>query len=424
MPRSADLKAALERILAGKAGAKDRQAVQRALVSGKVIFTAGDRSVASEKIEKSIIIIGNQNQLRVETSEAVYEQLREQVFPKPAGIAPPFPALIFIGRQAALRDVKQLVGVTQKAKRKGILTIVRGWPGVGKTTLVGVLGRDADTQKAFPDGVLWTSLGQKPNLISEMARWGRALGTDELLRAPTLAEATAQLRLLLQGKRLLLIVDDVWSPGDAQPFIKACGESCALLITTREYLNVAEALDAFRPAVYLLPVLTEDDALKLLRIMAPQVVKQHPDECRQLVNALECLPLALHVAGSLLKREAKLGWGVEELLADIKQGAAILEAQAPADCMEEGETLTVKALLQRSTDLLDEFTRDCFALLGPFAPKPATFDLAAMKTMWQVDDPKPIVSELVGHGLLEPAGGGRFQMHALLVAHAKSMLEQ
>src|SRR6185503_17619517 len=97
-------------------------------------------------------------------------------------------------------------------------------PGVGKTTLVGVFGRDTDTQKAFPDGVLWTSLGQKPNLISEMARWGRALGTDELLRAPTLDDATAQLRLLLQRKRMLLIVDDVWEPGHAHPFIEACGE--------------------------------------------------------------------------------------------------------------------------------------------------------------------------------------------------------
>jgi len=30
---------------------------------------------------------------------------------------------------------------------------------------------------------------------------------------------------------------------------------------------------------------------------------------------------------------------------------------------------------------------------------------------------------LVNRGLLEPADGGRFQLHALLVVHAKSMWE-
>jgi hypothetical protein len=29
---------------------------------------------------------------------------------------------------------------------------------------------------------------------------------------------------------------------------------------------------------------------------------------------------------------------------------------------------------------------------------------------------------LINYGLLEPVGGGRFQMHALLVAHARSLL--
>ena len=57
--------------------------------SGEVVFTTGDRSMAAGSIEKAIIVIGNQNQVRVETSETAYERLREQVFPKPSGIAPP-----------------------------------------------------------------------------------------------------------------------------------------------------------------------------------------------------------------------------------------------------------------------------------------------------------------------------------------------
>jgi hypothetical protein len=118
-----------------------------------------------------------------------------------------------------------------------------------------------------------------------------------------------------------------------------------------------------------------------------------------------------------------MGWGVTELLKDLREGARLIEAKAPADMMDyESETIpTVAALLKKSTDRLDDQTRDCFAYLGPFAPKPATFDLNAMKAVWMVEDPRPISRTLVERGLLEPVGS-RFQMHALLVAHARSLL--
>jgi hypothetical protein len=86
-------------------------------------------------------------------------------------------------------------------------------------------------------------------------------------------------------------------------------------------------------------------------------------------------------------------------------------------------TPTVAALLRRSTDSLDELTRQRFALLGLFVPKPATFDLQAMSAVWDVPDARPTARTLVNRGLLEPVSGGRFQMHALLVLHAQSLLE-
>ena len=87
-------------------------------------------------------------------------------------------------------------------------------------------------------------------------------------------------------------------------------------------------------------------------------------------------------------------------------------------------SLTVAALLKRSTDLLDPETRRRFAFLGLFVPKPATFDLEAMAVAWDVTDPKPIARALVNRGLLEPISGGRFQLHAVLVLHARSLLEE
>jgi hypothetical protein len=174
--------------------------------------------------------------------------------------------------------------------------------------------------------------------------------------------------------------------------------------------------------VYCLPVLSEESALLVLRTLAPSVVEKHADECRELVRDLEYLPLALHVAAGLLKAEEKIGLDVSDLIDGLRKGAKFIDQEAPIDRAENGTTPTLTALLQRSTERLDEQTRECFAFLGAFAPKPATFDLAAMSAVWEVSDPKPIVRNLVSHGLLEPVNDQRFQMHALLVQHARSLL--
>lgn len=431
-----ELKAALERLIADTATEADRRALQQALLAGQIVYTTGEDAVAIGGDAPGAIIItgnvvmtgagnqigaGNQGQLKFDFGQSAYDQLRNNLFPTPHGHPPRFPDLIFIGRENSLQEIKALLGLIDGAAARPQQAIVRGWPGVGKTTLVSILSRDPDMSRAYPDGVLWASLDQKPTLMSILAGWGRALGRDDLLRVPTAEEAVTELRAILQHRRMLLIVDDVWETGHGALFQKVRGGNCGLLITTR-LDKVAETLAQTESEIYKLPVLAEEDALKLMHILAPMVVAQHSDACRELVNDLECLPLALHVAARLLRKRFKRGLEVRTLLDEIRKGAAVIEAEAPYDRAEEGNLPTVKALLQKSTDLLTERTRECFAYLGVFAPKPATFDLPAMKDVWQVDDPTPIAEDLMDHGLLEPAGGGRFQMHALLVAHARSFL--
>ncbi|MBC8263727.1 MAG: NERD domain-containing protein [Anaerolineales bacterium] len=339
------------------------------------------------------------------------------------GRAPPLPPLV-VGRDAALQELKSRIGLNGKHKRTStqVLTAVHGWPGVGKTTLAAMLAHDRQIITTFGDGVLWTSLGEVPNLLSELTKWGDALKIDDMRQVRTLDEASTKLTAHLRDKRMLLIVDDVWKHEHAVPF-QVGGKECATLITTR--LNTVARVLAARPDdVYKLDVLSDTQSLKLLKILASTVVEQYPEECLELIHDLEGLPLALQVAGHLLNAEASLGFSVADLLTELREGRKLIEAQAPADRADVATqtTPTVAALLKKSTDCLDEETRDYFAFLGAFAPRPATFDLEDMAEVWGVEDAKPIVRELEGRGLLEPVGG-RFWMHALLVMHAKSMLE-
>jgi NB-ARC domain-containing protein len=421
MSSADDLKTSLDRLVSATGTDEDRGIIQRALLAGHIVYNTGERNVEiSGDALGTIIITGDQNEIRFDLPESAYAALRDRAFPTPRGIPPPFPELVFIGREGALHEVKKRVGINGDSRRSTRTSIVRGWPGVGKTTLVSVLSRDPDVARVYPDGVLWTSLDQKPALMSILAGWGRALGRDDLLRVATPEEAAAQLATTLHRKRMLLIVDDVWEADHGALFQRVRGADCALLITTR-MTDVANRLVQTEDAVFNLPVLTEKDAVKLMRILAPAVVDSYENDCMNLVRALECLPLAIHVAARLLRAESKLHWGVAELLKDIFEGAALIEAEAPPDRLEGNHIPTVTALLKKSTDVLDEQTRDCFACLGAFAPKPATFDLTAMKAVWETEDPKLTVRKLVDHGLLEPVSG-RFQMHALLVKHARSLL--
>ncbi|MCA9910239.1 MAG: hypothetical protein KC519_16385, partial [Anaerolineae bacterium] len=336
-------------------------------------------------------------------------------------VMPALPPLV-VGREEALTEIKRRLGIGSHEMRP--ITVMQGWPGAGKSTTVATLAHDRAVAQQFPDGVLWASLGEAPDIFGALDAWAAAFKLRDPGRARKVEEISALLTAVLRDKRVLLIVDDVWRAEHVVPF-RVGGQSCALILTSR--LNdVATELAPSSADIYRLPLLDEAHGLELLKTLSPETVLDYPEEAQQLVRDLEGLPLALHVAGRLLHTEARLGWGVRELLAELQSGVSLLAAQVPSDMIGiRGETSpTITALLKRSTDLLDEDFRRQFAYLSLFAPKPATFDLEAMQVAWDVPDPRPIARTLVNRGLLEPVGGGRFQMHALLVLHARSLLEQ
>jgi DNA-binding SARP family transcriptional activator len=331
---------------------------------------------------------------------------------------PAAPALI-IGRDGSLEHIR-----TWMAQSGSGALILQGWPGIGKSTLLAAIAHDPFIRERFPDGILWVSLGESPNLLAALKIWGRSLGADAAMHTITTPdEASRHLTALLQDRRILLLIDDIWDSSHAALF-QVGGQTTQAILTTR--LNaVAQSLAASPEAIFKLPLLTEAESLSLLRTLAPQVVDTYRDQALELVRDLEGLPLALQVAGRLLRSEMEMGWGIAELLEQMRSGKSLLDASAPTDQSVSGAAPpTVNVLLERSLSRLEEETRTRFALLGIFSPKPATFDLEAMSAVWDVDDPKPTARVLVSRGLLEPLGGGRFQMHALLVKFAQSMFDQ
>ena len=190
-----------------------------------------------------------------------------------SSVLPPLPSLV-IGREKALKEIKQRLGVGGAEMRS--LTIIQGWPGVGKSTTVATLAHDPEISQRFPDGVLWASLGENPSILGELSAWADAFKLTEPGQVHKIEEISAQLTGVLREKRVLLIVDDVWQAEHALPF-RVGGQMCALVITSR--LNdVANALAPTAFDLYRLPVLTDSDAFELLRQLTPETTAEYPDE--------------------------------------------------------------------------------------------------------------------------------------------------
>lgn len=327
------------------------------------------------------------------------------------GVLPSPPRLI-IGREHVFDEV---IG-----RLKEPVTVIQGWPGVGKSTILAALAHHPSISERFPDGVLWTSLGATPRLFAELSLWARALKLP--IAEPSSPEAlSSQIRSALRHRKMLILVDDVWAVSHAM-LCQVGGTQCATVFSTRQN-DIASALAPTPDALYKLSVLSEASALELLSRLAPEVVDSHRTAALELVRDLEGLPLAIQVAGRMLRYEGQMGWGIDDLLFELKAGRKLLSSQSPSDVAQTPSSPTIAALLHKSTDMLTPEMRTRFIYLGMFAPKPATYDLSDIGVAWGERDPRAGIRYLIDRGLIEPAGAGRFQMHALLVLHARTLAE-
>jgi hypothetical protein len=114
-------------------------------------------------------------------------------------------------KQKVLADTNQPVAITGKSRHVG----VQGMGGIGKTVLATALARDEEVRRAFPDGVIWITFGQTPQILTLQSDVVEALG-DKQASFTEINSGKTQLRKLLTDKTCLLILDDVWNLNDAR----------------------------------------------------------------------------------------------------------------------------------------------------------------------------------------------------------------
>ncbi len=305
------------------------------------------------------------------------------------------------------------------------LTALNGLPGIGKTALAVALATDLEVQTRFRDGILWAGLGPHPKVLDLLARWGRLLGVapSEVENVNSQEAWGRTLRATIGKRRLLLIIDDAWSPEDALAF-QVGGAHCVHLLTTR---LPQVAFTFAQQGAIVVPELEETDGLALLARFIPQHVQQNPEDARALVRAVGGLPLALTLMGKYLASHAFTGQPrrVQAALSQLHNTEQRLRLSMPVAPSERSPSLSdttplsLHAAIAISDQQLGSQAHAALCSLSVFPPKPNSFSEEAALAITQ--EPVEVLDTLWDAGLLESSGPSRYTLHRTIADYAQTM---
>ncbi|MCQ4214661.1 AfsR/SARP family transcriptional regulator, partial [Streptomyces longispororuber] len=198
----------------------------------------------------------------------------------------------FTGRASFVRELSDVLSAASSEAGTGsvmAVSAVAGIGGVGKTTLAVHVAHAA--RSSFPDGQLYVDLqgagarAAEPETV--LGSFLRALGTADSAIPDSLEERAALYRSTLDGRRILVLLDNARDAAQVRPLLPGT-EGCAALITGR-----VRMVDLAGAHLVDLDVMSPDEALLLFtRIVGEERVASERKAALDVVAACGFLPLA------------------------------------------------------------------------------------------------------------------------------------
>ncbi len=319
---------------------------------------------------------------------------------------PPLPAN-FIDRPLELEALRRSI-MSDGANRRIALTALKGMAGIGKTVLAQALCFDEVTQAAFPDGIIWLTIGKDArDLVPLFREAAKAVG-DSPEGYETLQAASNRLRSRLRDRSVLIVLDDVWDVRDAAPFLVDSPRS-RLLITTRD-ARTAVALNA---DLQELDVLSWDQSTQLLALWSGLSADKLPAEGDDIVRECACLPLALAMVGAQLRGKPDRWANTLDKLrsADLARIRQSFPDYPHPDLLRA---------IDVSLEALDAELRDRYLAFAVF-PEDVSIPEAAIRTLWGVPgyDAEDAIDRLVELSLASRDDEQRLRVHDLLLDYLR-----
>ena len=302
------------------------------------------------------------NDLAAKVTADLHRVIVEKCLPRRSSLtlfqAPPLPAY-FVPRRTEFRDFKTRL-LSEKSSGPVVISTIHGLGGIGKSTLAAAVARDPETLERFSDGVLWVTLGQKPDVLSLLGGWVQAMG-DYNFKCLSVEATCSHLRTLNYFKSTLIVIGDAWDPSDVEPFL-IHGARSRILITSRD----AAIAKALRADLYDLNVMTSDEVLALLAGRLRRELKgSDRDQAMAVAKAVGYLPLALELVAAQVVDGISWGKLMEDLNAEVAR-LETLEIPGSEEVREDSirKRLSLLASFNLSLRLLSPRRRSDFAWLG------------------------------------------------------------
>ncbi|MEU9099655.1 BTAD domain-containing putative transcriptional regulator [Streptomyces sp. NPDC048361] len=316
----------------------------------------------------------------------------------------------FTGRSSFVRELTaRLADAETKVMAVSALA---GIGGVGKTTLAVHVAHAA--RPHFPDGQLYVDLQGAGSHFAEpdtvLGAFLRALGTPDSAIPESMEERAALFRSTLDGRRVLVLLDNARDAAQIRPLLPGTA-GCAALVTSRIRmvgLAGAHLVD--------LDVMSPDEALQLFtRIVGVERVSAEREAALDVVAACGFLPLAIRIAAARLA--SRRTWTVSVL------AAKLADERRRLDELQAGD-LAVKATFELGYGHLEPAQSRAFRLLG--LPDGPDISLAAAAAVLDLpeQDTEDLLESLVDTSLVESAAPGRYRYHDLVRLYARSCAER
>jgi WD40 repeat protein len=308
----------------------------------------------------------------------------------------------YIDRPEAIRALRDTLFAAD-GHRAIALTALEGMGGIGKTVLAQALFKDQVVRQAFPDGLVWITVGREPtrDWAASLRQIAHALGAaaDESVAPETLYRTT------IAEKAALIVIDDIWSKADLDPFLAESPRS-RFLFTTRD-ASIARFTGAREHRVDLLD---EPQSRELLALWAGSLAPAADDILR------ECggLPLALSTVGALLREATPAEWPDTVNLLRNADLAAIEDQLPPGQgSFFRATDVSVKAL---PPEIEQRYCK--LAVLLEDMPAP----LPILQTLWNVDgaEARRIARRLADRSLAQRDSESAIRLHDLQLDYVRA----
>lgn len=316
----------------------------------------------------------------------------------------------FTGRASFVDELSDILSTAEG--RVMAVSALAGIGGVGKTTLAVHVAHVARTH--FPDGQLYVDLqgagarAAEPEAV--LGAFLRALGTADSAIPDSLEERAALYRSVLDGRRVLVLLDNARDAAQVRPLLPGM-EGCAALVTSR-----VRMVDLAGAHLVDLDVMSPEEALLLFtRIVGEERVTSEREAALDVVAACGFLPLAIRIAASRLA--ARRTWTVSTL------AAKLADERRRLDELQAGD-LAVKATFELGYGQLEPAQARAFRLLGLADGPDLSLAAAAAVLDLPLEETEDLLESLVDTSLVESAAPGRYRYHDLVRLYARACAER